>query len=877
MRVLLILLFNLFFVGSAICQVNNRVNGTVRDSLNKTITGASIYVVSGSDTLRAVSDFRGKFGISGIHTQEVEIIVKSMGFLPHDQELMIPKHQRVINLPVFLIKDKNTLKEVVITTQVIPIRVMKDTVEYNAAAYQVRENDRVEELLRQLPGISFDRDGRAMAMGKPMNKLRINGEDFFTNTVKDFISQLPADMIAKVQVINDYGDEANFTGNKAGESQKMLNLVTKPGRGKGNFGNTSINSGTNQRYGLQTNGNLWREKKQLGFKGNVNSTNNAAGVNRAISTGLNYRDKLTENLTTSFSYNFDNNRNENHQLDFIQAINPIGTLNTLNANARTTTSNKHNLNWNLQSIGKLTYLQANITGSFLNSNSMYQALSTQTGLIKQDLFNNSQTGLYSPEFDGNVAYSRRMKKAGRNLSLGMSFKNGISKTSEDINNKLRYYDLTTGFPVKDSTLNRLIDTRNRLRNVGGTIRFSEPLSNSGDSSISKSLDVYYAFELEENSNNLLTRVNTPVRLDRVVDSLSTIYTSRFSSHLLGVNFRYGSDDLSYSLGVTAQPNFLKVLNEQPRSVISHTGFNLTPIANVSYNLSEKTSLTFLYNGSSLAPNFSQLQPVPNTRNLQNIIIGNPNLKSTFNQTASISFQNSNLQTGRALMFGLNGSVIQNQVVTNVILRRDTLNSLRQETTFLNADGGYNFDGLYSWSKPFIQNILNVELRGSVGFGNTVSYSDNVLNENKGFNFSQAVMIRMNRKVLTVTGDASYNYYSNRYSLAFGNMRDIEVYEFNLSMKAQLVKRLMLGFDALKRINIGYAIAAANPFIVNLSLEKSFLKREQGTIKLQAYDILKQGNYLIRNVADNSITDSWNNQITRYLQLSLNINLQQFGG
>jgi len=877
MRIYLILLFNLLLAGNAFSQVNNRVTGTVKDSLNKAITGASIIVVSGADTLRGVTDFRGKFGLSGIRTYRVELTVKSMGFMPHEQTVTFPANRRLVNLPIFLAKDKNTLKEVVITTQVIPIRVMKDTVEYNAAAYLVRENDRVEELLRQLPGISFDREGRALAMGKPMNKLRIDGEDFFTNNVKDFIGQLPADMIAKVQVINDYGDEANFTGIKTGESQKMLNLVTKPGRGKGNFGNSSLSTGTNKRYGLQTNANLWREKKQLGIKGNVSSTNNAAGLNRSITTGLNYREKLSETLTSSLGYSFDNNKNENHQLDFIQAINTVGTLNTINDNYRTTNSSRHNLNWNLQSIGKQTYVQSSISGSFLNSNSTYQALSTQTGLIKQDLFNHNRTGLYSPEFNGNVAYSRRLKKAGRNLSAGLAVKNGISETAEDLDSRIGYYDLNTGFPVKDSTLNRLIDTRNRVRNLSGTMRFSEPLSTSGDSSVSKNLDVYYAFEMEENSNNLLTRVNNSFRIGRVVDSLSTIYTSRFTSHLLGVSFRYGSDDLSYSLGVTAQPNLLKVLNEQPRSVITHTGFNLTPVANVSYNLSEKTSLTFMYNGSSVAPNFSQLQPVPNTRNLQNIIIGNPNLKSTFNQTASISFQNSNLETGRALMLGVNGSVIQNQVVSNVMLRRDTLNSLRQETTFLNANGGYNFDGLYSWSKPFVQNILNLELRGSVGFANTISYSDDVLNENKGFNLSQAVMIRMNRKILTITGDASYNFYSNRYSLAYGNLRDIEVYEFNLSMKAQLVKRLMVGFDALKRINIGYAIAAENPLIINMSLEKSFLKREQGTIKLQAYDILKQGNYLIRNVADNAIIDSRNNQITRYLQLSLNINLQQFGG
>ncbi len=452
-----------------------------------------------------------------------------------------------------------------------------------------------------------------------------------------------------------------------------------------------------------------------------------------------------------------------------------------------------------------------------------------------------------------------MEKPGRTISIGLTAKNGLSETNDDLDSRITYYNPRTGLFAKDSLLNRLMDTKNRLRSLGGTIRYSEPLSN------------------EENANDLLTMVDNVFRRARIVDSLSTIYTSRFSSHLLGVNFRYGAEDLSYSFGVTAQPNVLTVLNKRPRSVIRHAGFNITPVANVSYNLSERTSLTFLYSGTSTAPNFAQLQPVPNTRYLQNVIVGNPNLKSTFNQMASLSFQNSNLQTGRALMFGVNGNIIQNQVVSNVILRQDTLNSLKQETTFLNANGAYNVDGIYSWSQPFVDNILNLEIRGSLGFGNTVSYSDNVLNENRGFNFSQAMLLRMSKKALTISGDASYNYSSNRYSLGYSNLKNLHVYEFNLSMKAKLAKRVLLGFDALKRINVGYAIASSNPTIINMSFEKSFLKRERGTFKIQAYDILNQGNYFIRNVADNSIIDSRNDQNTRYLQLSININLQQFGG
>lgn len=877
MRILLFLLFNLLCSGYAIAQATNKVSGIVKDSTNRVLSGASIRIVSGKDTLHAVTDFRGKFSISGIAGAIAQLNIRSLGYNPLEVKLEFRQGQKLTNIPYFLQRDKNTLKEVVITTQVIPVRILKDTVEYNAAAFQVRENDRVDELLRQMPGLRFDRDGRLISMGQPTTKLRVNGEDFFTNNVKDFITQLPADIIAKVQIINDYGDESSFTGNKSGASQKMLNLVTKPGRGKGNFGNTALYAGTSERYGLQTNGNVWREKKQVGLKGNINSTNNPAGINRNISAGMNYRDKLSESVTGSLAYSYDNNKNDNHQLDYTETLNPSGSLYTINDYTRNTNTDRHNLNWNLQSIGKQTYIQAAVTGSFLNTNTAYRALSAQTGVIKQDLVNNIFTDQYTPELNGNIAFSHRLTKPGRTLSVGISAKNGISQLDDDMDNRIRYYNPRTGLFAKDSLLNRLMDTKNRLRSLAGTIRFSEPLSNDEDSLVSKNLDFVYTYELEDNANTLVTRVNNPQGRRRIVDSLSTDYTSRFGSHLFGVNFRYGAEDLSYNFGISAQPNVLTVINKRPFGNIRHVGFNITPVANVSYNISERTSLTFLYNGSSAAPNLAQLQPVPNTRNLQNVIIGNPNLKSTFNQTGSLSFQNSNLQTGRVIMFAVNGEVVQNQVVSNVFLRRDTLNGLKQETTFLNANGAYNVDGIYSWSQPFVDNVVNLEVRGTVGFGNTVSYSNNVLNENNNFNFSQAVLLRMNKRALSVTADASYNYSSNRYSLGYSNLKNIQVYEFNLSMKATLPRRIILGFDALKRINIGYAIASSNPTIVNMSLEKPFLKRERGTFKIQAYDILNQGNYFIRNVSDNSIIDSKNNQNTRYLQVSININLQQFGG
>src|SRR5690606_9711545 len=157
-------------------------------------------------------------------------------------------------------------------------------------------------------------------------------------------------------------------------------------------------------------------------KGNVVSTNNAAGVNRNISTGINYRDKLSKEITGSVAYSFDNQNNDNNQLDFIETLNSLGTIFTLDSNQRDAESNKHNLNWNLQSIGQKSYFQAAVMGSFLNTNDAFDGSSIQTGVIRQDQHNVSNTRAYVPDFNLNAAWAYRFKKSGRNLSLGLTAK-----------------------------------------------------------------------------------------------------------------------------------------------------------------------------------------------------------------------------------------------------------------------------------------------------------------------------------------------------------------------------------------------------------------------------------------------------------------------
>jgi len=184
--------------------------------------------------------------------------------------------------------------------------------------------------------------------------------------------------------------------------------------------------------------------------------------------------------------------------------------------------------------------------------------------------------------------------------------------------------------------------------------------------------------------------------------------------------------------------------------------------------------------------------------------------------------------------------------------------------------------MYSYVLPFAKNKFNAELRGTFDYINMISYANNDLNTNRNINFSQSLKFRMNQRRLTLTTSATYTYSSNRYSIELLKLRNIETWQFNWSGRAFLNKNFSLSADVSKKINSGYSLAVANPMLINLSLEKILFKNRQGTISLQAYDLLNQGNNLVRSISDNSITDSQYNQITRYFLVSFNYRLQNFG-
>lgn len=858
-------------------QVRIRLNGRVSDTTNAGVPGANIRLIAGKDTLTNTTDSAGRFAFSNLKTNFISILVRSIGYQSYTKSYFL-KEEAEQSLPVIRLADESQqLSEVEIKAKIIPVRLMKDTVEFNAAAYTVRENDKVEDLLKQLPGVEVDKDGNVTADGKGMTKLRVNGKDFFTNNVKEFISQLPAGIVDKLQVIDDYGDKANFTGIKKGEPQKMLNLVLKPKRNNGRFGNIRGSAGTNDRYALNLNSNIWQDTKQIGLIGNASNTNSGAGISTNTNLGANYRNKLGKLFTLSGNYMYGYNRTENVQESYIETVNSLGTIYNQSNSESSSKGNNHNFDLSLQSEGKANYFTSNVRGVINGTRDQSLLASRQSGIIRQDLNTQSNTNQHSPNLNAELNFGRKFKKPGRLISVSLTGGTTLANNTDDQHNQIGYYDQESEILVKDSIRNQLVDTRNRNLTINSIVSFSEPLGNQADSLAKKYLDVTYEFSLNHTRNNLETSVFDSMGDIRRVDSLSNLYSSSFIKHQLGINYRSTAEKFNYVIGISAQPNLLTGAYEGRTDKIHRAGFNIAPQANLTFSPSRKNMVTLYYNGNSITPNFNQLQPVADTRNLQNVVIGNPDLKAAFNHSLNLNYRHVNTKSGGTIMVGMRGNLIQNQVVSNTVLIRDTLNSLKQETRYLNTSGNYTLNTNYMWSLPFGGKKYNLDVKGSLGYDHRISFADQQENLSKGLNLNHGIAMRMNKKWLMLNTNANYNYKSNVYSLASSSSNVVQTWLFNIDAKTFIADSFSAGITSSKSINQGYSFASANPLLIGGFIEKTFFKGRKASLKLEGNDLLNQGNNLTRTVSGNSITESKNNQVTRYFLLSFNWRMQSFGG
>lgn len=925
------------FLGSVLLVMyftgNAQITGNVMDSaskqpVDKAIVGLVIKSAQ-ADTTYYFTNEKGEFSISPVPASDFSLVFSSMNYRPVAKFIPVKSPQKTISIGNVILAGRSLMLDEVYV-QSAPIVIKEDTIEYRADAFKVKENATTEDLLKKLPGITVDKDGNVKAQGKDVKKIRVNGKDFFGGDVQTATRELPANIIDKVQVIDDYGDQATVSGIKDGEPDKIINLQIKKDKNKGFFGRATVGAGTDNRYQGSFNGNYFNNKQQISLFANSNNTNQSlfnfggmntnrgmgnmmkmgqsmmndmggasglmnamqngdqsfvtgglggnSGITSSNSIGVNYRDEWGKKLSVygSYSYSHRNNaaiQNSSSQNTFGDTV----YVNNQDNNAETAGDN-HRFFFNMEyQIDANNYLKISPNLTFATSNSTnistfdyYLNKSVKTS----DGYNNSTGNTTSPNISGNLLYNHKFRKKGRNfsanISLGSSSNNSEQNTSNQTNSFL--------FPFFTNTRNQFINQQNDNHNYGIRLTYSEPVSKT------RNLDVALSHNLNYARNNKETdSVDAGTGVKFYLPRFSNDYENDFYRNRIGVSLRTTTKKYNYTLGVSVQP-----ISQQGYSLTRDSAYktinrvNVFPVARFVYNFSKTRTFNVNYSGNATQPTFTQLQDVLDISNQQFQTKGNPNLKPSINHNINLTYNNFNFVNGKVLFTNITFTTIQNQIVNNNIQKG---RSGAQLSIPENVNGFYNFLGYYMFSKPYKNRKYVITLTGTVNYNHNINLisSNRIIGQNwlasQGFNFEFNV-----KEWLSLGTGASYSINDNSYKNAalssFAKLPNTfsSAWMLSSNISVDIPKNWILKYDFDYTINQGLSSSVStNLAIFNASLEKQLFKKKNGVIKLSANDIFNQNTNVGRSVNANSIIDTRSNRLARYFMLTFTYRLQKFQG
>jgi uncharacterized membrane protein YgcG len=909
---LLSLLFLCLLYTAAIAQQvskppSREVFGTIIDSTGA-VPAVNIKLTSATDSVTVTSNLKGVYDFPIVTSKNFKITVTGIGYQPFIRRYVMDDGTKPIKLaPIKLKVQTNVLNTVTVNAE-IPIIIKEDTIEYKASAYKVREGSPVEDLLKKLPGVSVDANGNVTAHGKQVSKVRVDGKDYFTGDVQTATQNLPADIVESIQVIDDYGDQANLTGIKTGDPDKILNITIQKGKKKGQFGQGTIGAGNDRRYQAKLSANEFNNDQQISLLGTVNNNNTNAfnlsqaggsggrsgrsgggggvsgsgvstanGITDNKSIGLNYRDAWGKKITVYGSYSYADKNTKTTSTSLQQDIFQSGSL----INNDNTTDQNHSINhrfdFNMEyKIDTLNYLKFNPNFSYGTSNDN-----------NTDIFSNMRNGAtvngteYSltnssaPSGGASILFNHKFKKKGRNFSINASY--SYTNHDQDFNDKY-----TT---VQDSIVNPLyqqINTSSNSNKFNVHVSYLEPLGKT------TYLEANYTYSYTNTDNNRYNyRIDPQTDAQTYIDSLSTLYNYQFITNRFGFNLRGVKAKYNYTVGISAQPATLTGESHNFHTT-THT-FNLVPTARFVYNFERNHSLTVNYSGNSSQPSFAQLQIQPDYSNPQNVIYGNPDLKPSFSNSINLRYNQFDIASGNSLFTNLSFNTIEDQIIANtspVVSSTSSggtggpiSTSTRQQTHYLNTNGYYSMNGNYAFSKPFDNRKFTVTLNGGASYNNNISYIEDQRNLGKNWVLNQGAKLRVDiDSVMDTEISGNYSINNTRYTLPSSINTNAKTWTIGLDGRNYFFYNWILGYNLTQTINQGFSSTVkTNPTLLSSYVEYQFLKKNIASFRFQAFDLFNENTGLSRTVSGNQIIDTRTNRLGRYFMLSFTLRLQKFAG
>ncbi len=903
-----LLLPMLLLAASAYSQ-KSTITGSVNDTANQKKLQYAVVSLLNTDDSTLIrftrTDAAGKFIFKDVDPGNVLFMVSYPRFADY-VDVLIVQSDETMDLGGINLINKSVLLDEIVIRQNMAMRMKGDTLEYNADSFKVRANASAEELLRALPGIQVDKDGKIVAQGQEIQKVLVDGEEFFSDDPTVATRNIRADAVDKVQVFDKKSDQAAFTGIDDGEKTKTLNLTLKEDKKNGYFGKVAVGGGLKDKFSNEAMINYFKGKKKLSGYGIMSNTGqtrlNWDDARKYAATEDNFEYDENSGFFYSFgtSDNFEFNGNglptmwtagahfSNKWNQDKQNFNSSYTYKKLNVNGRSETKsqyilpdtvyymNNQNTNfnqrirnsvsgkyeWQIDSSSSLKVLFNGYQGRSQSAAGIYSEAINEEGNFVNN--NNRNTTAQSEEssLNASILWRKRFKKQGRTLSARVEQKYNNTESDGYLGSVINYFGPDGNVSIRD-TINQQKDNHSRFFSFNGKLTYTEPVSKDNY------IELNYGYSNTTTSADRVTYDYMNGKYDALNELLTNDYNFLINTYVGGLAYRIAKKKYNIAFGSDIAYQAFEQTDNRKDSSFSYSRTNLFPRASFGYNFKPQTRLNFNYNGRTQQPTLQQIQPIPENEDPLNIFMGNPNLDQSFNHSFSMFFNDYKVLTERGLWANASFTFMDNAITT-----ANTVESSGKRTyQSVNANGVYNYWSYIGYHFKLSPSNIRLSLNANASGGRMINFINDDRNTtyNNSYGISPGISYYVQDKgSANLQGSINYN-----TSVSSVN-QDIKTNYWLYTLRFDLYKSLPFKMEINTDGNLNFRQQTSvfdqnrNAIIWNASIGKRLFK-ETCLLKFGVNDILNQNIGFNRNISSNFISETTNLTLRRFWLLSFTWN------
>mgnify|MGYP001560978600 FL=1 len=669
-----------------------KLQGVVRDSLGTPLELANVIAINKQSSALesfSVTTEDGKYLLSLSKNQTYNMQVSYIGMKTFEQEIST---QDIDIIKDFNLSLDNTLDAIELSYE-MPVTVRGDTLIYNADSFTNGSERKLEDVLKNLPGVEVNEDGQIEVEGKVVNKLMVNGKDFFDGDTKLASKNIPSKAVDKIQVLRNYSEVGQLSGVTNNQDNVAINIKLKEGKENFWFGTVTAGGGGSEEdelYIAQPKLFYYSPKFSLNFIGDLNNTGESALSRRDI-RGFGGGFRAPSN-TSGTSINLgDNSLNFlTNQKDALEVKNQLGAANfSYSPNQGLDITGFAILNSNRVTSKEISVVQYTDSDLGIPDETTQQ---TSTQRSDQALFKLS--GSFNPNFENQIEYDvlGRLSKD-EQTQTEISSVVGPTQQVDQVNpysitQSLKYYytlNETNIFALEAQYLNKDEDpfynvllgndpTNNDLSpeeqdaydSTAAALGLNQNLTNYNlnqnrrikSNQLDAKLDYYNIINNKSNINitlgSIVSRQGFNSNIFQFLENgvffepTPTFNEGRaindtqydFSDLYLGVHYRFKAGIFTITPGFSVHAYSNK--NTQFGVQYGEDFFRLLPDFETRIQLKKSESLTFNYNMKNQFTDVTKLAEGIILNSFNNIQYGNPDLQNALSHNVSLFYRSFNL-------------------------------------------------------------------------------------------------------------------------------------------------------------------------------------------------------------------------------------------